>query len=105
MDTTHIKSLLLSLLLASSATAAEPALTLQHTIDLPGVKGRFDHFAIDHRTSRLFVAALGTTRSRSSISPKHSRLSSLPNIKEPQGLAYAPAGNLLYVAAAEMAVC
>jgi len=46
--------------LASAALAAEPAaLKLTQTIPLPGVKGRFDHFAIDPAGKRLFVAALG----------------------------------------------
>ena len=46
--------------LASAAFAAEPAaLKLTQTIPLPGVKGRFDHFAIDTAGQRLFLAALG----------------------------------------------
>ena len=37
--------------------AAEPsALKLVQTIPLPGVTGRFDHFAIDIKGQRLFVA-------------------------------------------------
>jgi hypothetical protein len=40
--------------------AQEPAtLKLTATIPLPGVKGRFDHFALDAKGHRLFVAALG----------------------------------------------
>src|SRR5882724_8165288 len=40
--------------------AQEPAaLKLTKTIPLSGVKGRFDHFAIDAKGHRLFVAALG----------------------------------------------
>ena len=40
--------------------AAGPALLeLEATIPMPGVKGRIDHFAIDTRRERLFVAALG----------------------------------------------
>ncbi len=44
--------------------ADSPILKLVKTIPLPGVKGRFDHFAIDSKGQRLFVAALGTTRWR-----------------------------------------
>src|SRR2546422_249933 len=40
------------------AADAEP-LRLAHTIPLPGVKGRFDHFACDAGAKRLMVAALG----------------------------------------------
>lgn len=35
------------------------SLKLTRTIPLPGVKGRFDHFAADVKEHRLFVAALG----------------------------------------------
>ena len=47
-------------MLACAAQAKEPAtLKLTQTIPLPDVKGRFDHFAIDVKSRRLFVAALG----------------------------------------------
>ena len=38
--------------------AAEP-LRLVQTIPLPGVEGRIDHFGLDAKGQRLFVAALG----------------------------------------------
>lgn len=41
-----------------NAKEAEP-LTLIHTIPLPGVKGRFDHFACDSKGHRLARAAFG----------------------------------------------
>ena len=52
---------ILAMLLCSIiAYGQEPAtLQLTKTIPLPGVKGRFDHFAIDAKGQRLFVAALG----------------------------------------------
>jgi len=37
----------------------EASLKLTHTIPLNGVQGRFDHFAVDAKGQRLFVAALG----------------------------------------------
>src|SRR5215203_2175068 len=48
---------LAAILIISAATVsgAEP-LVLKAAIPLPGVKGRFDHFAIDTNTHRLFVA-------------------------------------------------
>lgn len=42
----------------SSAGAASP-LTLDRTIQLAGVHGKFDHFAIDEAGQRLFAAATG----------------------------------------------
>jgi len=41
--------------------AGEPPLELFATIPMPGVKGRIDHFAIDVKRHRLFVAALEKT--------------------------------------------
>ena len=42
------------------APAAEPSsLEPGQTIALPGVEGRFDHFSMDVKYKRLFVAALG----------------------------------------------
>lgn len=46
--------------LAFAVHAAEPAtLKLAQTIPLLGVKGRFDHFALDPAGKHLFVAAPG----------------------------------------------
>ncbi len=62
-DNTTMKTTLvlaLSCLVCVAVEAAEAsALRLVQTIPLPGVKGRFDHFAIDLKGQRLFVAALG----------------------------------------------
>jgi len=45
-----------------AADLLEPAAT----IGLPSVKGRIDHFGVDLKQQRLFVAALGTIRWKSS---------------------------------------
>lgn len=53
-------TLLLLASMAGAVQAAEPAtLKPTQTIPLPGVQGRFDHFAIDVKGRRLLVAALG----------------------------------------------
>ncbi len=53
-------ALLLVCSVALCAGAQESnTLKLAKTIPLPSVKGRFDHFAIDVKGYRLFVAALG----------------------------------------------
>jgi DNA-binding beta-propeller fold protein YncE len=53
-------AILLLCCVAWNLDAAEPAtLKLTTTIPLPEVKGRFDHFALDVKGQRLFVAALG----------------------------------------------
>jgi hypothetical protein len=52
---------LTALLCYSVAYSQEHApLELVRTIKLPGVTGKFDHFAIDEKRDRLFAAAAGT---------------------------------------------
>jgi hypothetical protein len=52
--------LLTSLLLLSGPAAGQesPALSLETHIPLPNVKGRIDHFSVDVKGQRLFVAAV-----------------------------------------------
>jgi DNA-binding beta-propeller fold protein YncE len=79
--------------------AAGPALLeLGATIPMPGVKGRIDHFAIDTRRDRLFVAALGndTVEIIDLKLNRHER--SLTGFGEPQGVLYVPDQDRIYVA-------
>jgi DNA-binding beta-propeller fold protein YncE len=73
-------------------------LRLERTIDLPGVRGRIDHLAIDEVRQRLFVAevANGTVDEIDLGSGKI--LGRISSLKEPQGLAYLPARDELVVA-------
>jgi DNA-binding beta-propeller fold protein YncE len=65
---------------------------------MPSVKGRIDHFAIDTRRARLFVAALGNGTVEV-IDLKHRRHErSLPGFGEPQGVLYVPHQDRIYVA-------
>lgn len=65
---------------------------------MPNVEGRIDHMAIDVAGQRLFVAALGnnTLEVIDLRNAKHVR--SVPGLREPQGVAYTPATNRIYVA-------
>src|SRR5258706_31644 len=84
---------------AGLAHAAGPAmLELEATIPLPGVKGRIDHFTIDTRRNRLFVAALGndTVEIVDLKQNRHER--SLAGFGEPQGVLYVPDQDRIYVA-------
>jgi YVTN family beta-propeller protein len=78
--------------------AAEPPLALVATITMPHVKGRIDHLDFDAKGHRLFVAALGnnTVEVLDTGSNRHAK--SVPGFGEPQGLAYVPESNRLYVA-------
>jgi DNA-binding beta-propeller fold protein YncE len=84
--------------LASGTAMAQAPLELEATIEMPGVKGRIDHFAADVKGHRLFVAALGndTVEVLDTLGDKHVR--SLTGFGEPQGVAYLPDAKLLYVA-------
>jgi YVTN family beta-propeller protein len=64
------------------------ALRLVATIPLPGVKGRFDHFAFDPSTRRLFIAALGNNTVEVLDTATNKHLRSLTGYHEPQGIAF-----------------
>ncbi len=78
--------------------AGEATLELEATITLPGVKGRIDHFTIDTKRKRLFVAALGndTVEIVDLKQNRHER--SLTAFGEPQGVLYVPEQDRVYVA-------
>jgi DNA-binding beta-propeller fold protein YncE len=78
--------------------AGEPMLELGATIPLPGVKGRIDHFTIDTRRERLFVAALGndTVEIIDLKQNRHER--SLTGFGEPQGILDVSDQDRVYVA-------
>jgi hypothetical protein len=74
-------------------------------VKLPGVEGRFDHFAADPKGGRLFVAALGnnTLEVLGEKGAKHLR--SVTGMREPQGVAYAPDLNRVFVGNGSGATC
>ena len=85
--------------LALCARAQEPAtLKLTKTIPLPGVKGRFDHFAIDVKGRRLFLAALGNNTLEVVDVAAGKRLHSITGLKKPTGVVYLPVSNRIAVA-------
>src|SRR5512137_2443540 len=79
--------------------AAETApLKLMQTIPLPGVKGRFDHFAINTKGQRLFVAALGNNTLEVIDLAAGKRLRSIPGMSKPTGVLYLPESDQILVA-------
>jgi hypothetical protein len=69
--------------------AAQPAtLKLSQTIPLPGVTGRFDHFALDAGGHRLFVAALGNNTLEVLDIAAGKRLKSIAGLHKPTGVLY-----------------
>lgn len=92
-------SLALLWLIALTLRAQElTALKLTKTIPLPGVTGRFDHFAIDTKGRRLFVAALGnnTLEVVDLASGKH--LKSIIRLRKPTGVLYLADRNQIGIA-------
>jgi len=70
-------------------------------IELTGVKGRIDHFAIDLEGQRLFVAALGADEVEIVDLRSGRRIAQLTDVREPQGVVYVPSLRRLFVAAGE----
>lgn len=74
------------------------ALVRTKTIPLAGVVGRIDHLAVDVQRQRLFLAALGNGSLEIIDLAKGERIHSLTGLKEPQGVAYVPAFDRIFVA-------
>ena len=91
-------TVLAALGLLTIGTAMGGTLELQAKITLPGCKGRIDHLAFDPEHRRLFVAELGNN-SVAVVDVDKRRLDHrLEGHDEPQGIAYFPPLNRLYVA-------
>lgn len=91
-------ALLAVLSLATPAWSAEPPLQLEGKIPLGEVSGRIDHFGYDAKRQRLFVAELGND-SIGIVDLKAGKVAGrLKGLSEPQGLAWHPATDTLYVA-------
>ena len=85
------------------ATAQSPdtsGLKLEAKIPLGNVNGRIDHMAIDLARQRLFVAELGNNSVGIVDLNGHKVIRTLDGLKEPQGVAYLPSMDTLYVASA-----
>jgi hypothetical protein len=83
---------------AASIARAADRLDLVATIEMPGVKGRIDHFAADVAHHRLFVAALGNDTVEVLDVAQNRREKSVRGFHEPQGIGYIASENRLYVA-------
>ena len=80
-------------------------LKLKQTIPLPGVEGRIDHFAFDPAGERLFVCALGNNTVEVLDLRKGERVHSITGLGAPQGVAYVPEVNRLFVANDKGGIC
>ncbi|HEY7116248.1 MAG TPA: hypothetical protein VH475_06670 [Tepidisphaeraceae bacterium] len=82
---------------AKNAGQANELLAQVETIALPGVEGRFDHFAADLKSNRLFVAALGNGSVEVIDIATHKVTGRIAELPTPQGVAIAPDLNRLAV--------
>jgi DNA-binding beta-propeller fold protein YncE len=90
----------LAFLFSFSVASAENevALRLVQTIPLPEVDGRIDHFAIDVKTRRAFLAALAKNTIEVVDLKAGLVIHTLPGFAKPQGVLYVPKFNELIVA-------
>jgi DNA-binding beta-propeller fold protein YncE len=92
-----------SLCMTPANAQSMPPLALQRTIALPGVTGKFDHFAIDLAGHRLFAAATGN-HSVEVIDLKTDKVEqSISGLGKPHGLAWVEATGSLYVSDGSLA--
>ena len=96
---------LCGLLVTQSQADPQRTLELLHTIPLPNVRGRFDHFAVDVQGQRLFVAALGNNTLEILDLKDGKRVHSITGLHKPTGVAYLPESNRIYVANGDDGTC
>ena len=97
----RIKALAILLLCVGSAAshgAGSASLKLLQTIPLPGVKGRFDHFAVDAKGRRLFVAALANNTLEVIDTGAGRRIKSISGLHKPTGVVFLSDKNQIGVA-------
>jgi DNA-binding beta-propeller fold protein YncE len=104
-----LKAMSMGLLLAPifSLNAQNSPLKLVQTIPMPGVQGRLDHFGLDVKGKRIFVAALGDNQNTVEVldlgSGKH--ISSIPGQSKPQGIFYSVEFSKIFVANGDDGTC
>jgi DNA-binding beta-propeller fold protein YncE len=96
-----IATLFLATMVACSGSAAaqdSQVLSLKSRIALPNVKGRIDHFSVDVKGQRLFMAGVGNHTLEVIDLQSGKRVRTIPDLAEPQGVYYDATTNHLYVA-------
>jgi len=96
-----VAPLFLAAMLAWSSSAAaqdSQVLSLKSHIALPNVKGRIDHFSVDVKGQRLFMAGVGNHTLEVIDLQSGQRVRTIPDLAEPQGVYFDAETNRLYVA-------
>jgi hypothetical protein len=97
--------LFLALLVQQTTGSTSEPLVPGPVIELPGVKGRIDHLAIDLARKRLYVAALGNDSVEVVDLEAGKRAQSLRGPKEPQGILYLPDLDRMVVSSGKGGTC
>ena len=71
---------------------------LSATILLPGVNGRIDHLSFDNKHQIIFIAALGNNTLEAVDIKNKKVIHTIKNLNEPQGVAFIPESNSLFIA-------
>lgn len=91
---------------ADNVQAQQPsALRMVQAIPLPSVEGRIDHMAVDVKGQRLFIAALGNNSIEVLDLRAGKHLKSITGFSEPQGIAFIPEFDRIFIANGEGGVC
>lgn len=88
----------LSLLAPIACGRQDETLRLVHTIPLPDVHGRIDHFDVDLKGQRLFMSALGNNTLEVIDLRSYQVIQTIRGLREPQGVTYVPTSNRIFVA-------
>jgi DNA-binding beta-propeller fold protein YncE len=83
---------------AQNPSQSSNLLTQVQTIPLDSVEGRIDHFGLDAKGKRLFVAALGNDTVEVVDLAAGKVTQHISNLRTPQGIGFAPESNRLAVA-------
>jgi DNA-binding beta-propeller fold protein YncE len=90
---------------AKIAAQSTAPLKLTKTIALRGVQGRIDHIAFDAAGERLFICALGNNTVEVLDLRKGERIHSITGLGAPQGIAYIPELDRLFIANDKGGIC
>jgi DNA-binding beta-propeller fold protein YncE len=103
--TARLATALCCVSVAEIAAQSAAPLKLAQTIALGGVEGRIDHFAFDAAGDRLFVCALGNNTVEVLDLRKGQRIHSITGLGAPQGIAYIPELDRLFIANDKGGIC
>jgi DNA-binding beta-propeller fold protein YncE len=89
----------------AAAGSGNAPLQLKQTIALPAVEGRIDHLDLDAANERLFACALGNNTVEVIDLRKGQRIHSITGLDSPQGIAYIPELDRLFIANDKGGIC